>query len=305
VTQQNLQEKAEEFILKMKNLIISKELAPSQVKNADQSRFDKLHQSQSTLRYRGVKQVYATVGSIFASTHSYMIMPVISMAGELQSPMYMLVAESTGKFPGNKPSDPVNLRTFAWKSANMRKQDLKDFLTEVFYPSLQEEKVLLIVDEWSGYKDADGSLTSLIPEGLDFQMEHVPGKCTGMVQPLDVYFFRPYKNFVKYVTDMALVLAPEYEIWSRTNFIKLQSLAHFQFSAERFSNMIKYAFYKVGILDIEPDPFQTPAQYCLDNADGNCAHEDCTTCAFMTCAHCEESFCYAHAIIELHMCRVL
>ena len=64
-------------------------------------------------------------------------------------------------------------------------------------------------------------------------MEHVPGKCTGMVQPLDVYFFRPYKNFVKYVTDMALVHAHEYEIWSHTKFTKLQSLTHFQFSAER------------------------------------------------------------------------
>ena len=53
VMQQNYQEKAE-LLLKIKNLIISKELAPSQVKNADQSGFDKLNQSQSTLRYRVV-----------------------------------------------------------------------------------------------------------------------------------------------------------------------------------------------------------------------------------------------------------
>ena len=69
------------------------------------------------------------------------------MAGEIQSPMYMLVPESTGKFTAKKPSDPVNIRAFASKSANMTKEDLKNFLTQVFYPSLQEEKVLLIVDE--------------------------------------------------------------------------------------------------------------------------------------------------------------
>ena len=98
-----------------------------------------------------------------------------------------------------------------------------------------------------------------------------------------------------------ILYAPDFEIWNRTNFIKLQSLAHFQLSSDIFNNMIKYAFYKAGYIDEEPGPFQTPVQFCFDSVEGDCNHDGCDKGA---CAHCNHSFCYDHSVVSLHICRV-
>lgn len=52
---------------------------------------------------------------------------MISMDGILHSPMYMLVSESSEKFPANKHQDPPNIISFSSKTANMNKDDLKKF----------------------------------------------------------------------------------------------------------------------------------------------------------------------------------
>ena len=104
--EEDIQRKSDEFVRKMKSLFIERHLAPKHILNTEQSRFEKEMHSGRTLRPMGIKRVYATVGSTSATTHSYMIMPVISMDGDLHSPMYMLCAEPSRKFPQSKPADP-------------------------------------------------------------------------------------------------------------------------------------------------------------------------------------------------------
>jgi len=41
-------------------------------------------------------------------------------------------------------------------------------------------------------------------------MKKIPADTTGMIQPLDVYTFRPWKNFLKQFSD--LVMLHEFEI---------------------------------------------------------------------------------------------
>lgn len=303
--EEDIQRKSDEFVRKMKSLFIERHLVPKQILNTDQSRFEKEMHSGRTLRPMGIKRVYATVGSTSATTHSYMIMPVISMDGDLHSPMYMLCAESSRKFPQSKPADPSNIMSYASGSANMKKEDQKIMLTNVFWPSvstLYEEPMLLLLDSWSANTD-EVLIKSTIPESIsEFEWHLIPPGCTGLIQPLDVYFFRPYKAFVKFVTD-AIIATEEFNIWHRDNFIRLQSFTHYQFSSPMFRNMIKYAWYKSGYLDEEPEPFRTPMQYCCDTVGSEvCSSDQCSAFSFMRCAHCNNTFCLNHLLIDsLHI----
>lgn len=132
----------------------------------------------------------------------------------------MLVSEAgTGKFPRNKLPDPENIKSYASKTANMNNQDLKTFNQDVFWPSVEPQNIVLLLDSWSANKNKDlfneckpnlkEALRKLIPEGGN-----------KYVQPLDVYSFRPYKNFVKFITD-SVIQESQFNIWQRDNFIKL------------------------------------------------------------------------------------
>ena len=300
--QENLEREAEEFVARVKEDIIARRLAPSQVLNTDQSRFDKEVHSGRTLRFRGVKHVTGAVGSLSATRQSYCIMPIVTMEGKLLPLLYVLVSEQSGQFPQNKPPDLPNIWSEAHTSANMMKKHLKNFLSKVFTPCLEdEEQICLLVDSWSSFKD-EMTIRSHIPETKNFKYHLCPAKCTGMKQPLDVYFFRPYKAFVKYITD-SIIEKSDFNIWHRDNFLKLQSLTHAQFSAPLFKNMICYAWYKCGFIDEQPELFLTPMQYCFDTS----INDTCNTCeelSFFRCAHCTNTYCLDHTIITtLHLCH--
>lgn len=89
---------ADDFITSVKRLILDEDLQPKIVFTAEQNRFEKRLHSDRILRLKGVEIVRASVASVNATTHSHMIMSVVSMEGELLGPMYVLVSDPTGKF---------------------------------------------------------------------------------------------------------------------------------------------------------------------------------------------------------------
>ena len=238
--QENLEEEAEAFVTRVRQDITNRRLSPSQVLNTDQSRFDKEVHSGRTLCFQGVKHVTGAVGSLSATRQSYCIMPIMTIDGKLFPLLYVLVSEQSGRFPQNKPDDPPNIWSQAHTSANMTKKHLESFLSEVFTPSVSsEDKICLLVDSWSSFKD-ETTIRKHIPEIQDFKYHLCPAKCTGLKQPLDMYFFRPYKAFVKYITD-SIIENSNFNVWHRDNFMKLQSLTHAQFTAPLFKGLIRYA----------------------------------------------------------------
>jgi len=156
------------------------------------------------------------------------------------------------------------------------------------------KKCLLLVDSWSSNKNTklfeeiltkyEGQLTVerlLIPEGL-----------TSMIKPLDVYYFQPYKQFVRHISDSLEVCD---KIWKRDNYFKLQALAHFKFQAPRFRNMIKLAFYKAGYLDEHPEAFKTLTQFCFSFEKFSiCSHSNCEQFSDFKYAHCTKCYCFKH-----------
>lgn len=255
-----------------------------------------------TPRESRISLEFTSIGSKNATTHSYMIMPVISMDGEILRPMYVLVGgEKDGQFPANKPEDPPNIRSFAGRTANMSKGDLRKFYTEAMWPSMppDREKVFLLVDAWKSNEDDDLS-NECVPAGKQLIKGLIPARCTGMIQPLDVHFFRQYKSFVRFITD-TVVDETEINIWHRNRFLALQSFVLFQFSAPRFRNLIRYAFYKAGYTDEEPESWVSPHDYCFRGI----VDDECFVCgelAFIRCSHCEGSICFDHAFCsQLHI----
>ena len=62
----------------------------------------------------------------------------------------------------------------------------------------------------------------------------------GKVQPLDVYGFRIWKNYVRYFLDSVILLDYVLNLQIRNNIIKSQSLVHNQLSSPRCHSPFKY-----------------------------------------------------------------
>ena len=68
------------------------------VYNSDQSGFQLEMHSRRILEIVGTRQVECVVQSISSTAHSYIIQPTISADGKLQSPLYLVSKEPSGKF---------------------------------------------------------------------------------------------------------------------------------------------------------------------------------------------------------------
>lgn len=125
---------------------------------------------------------------------------------------------------------------------------------------------------------------------------------TGQIQPLDVFFNRQFKDVLRTLCRYIRRRNLEYIISIRKNLARLLSIVHFQFTAERFEPMIRYAWHASGYYDERPPMFRTPAQYCItDNApDVKCNR--CDELFLLRCAHCVEFLCFEHVISEKHIC---
>lgn len=308
--QHDIEKIAVEFASQVKEEMAEMQLAPNQVFNIDQSKFEKELHSRRTLEQKGKRDVTARVGSVYATKHSYCIMPIISMDGTLHRNLYVLVSEPSGAFPRNKSPDPANIRSFASKTSQMSKKDMEEFYSEVFWPTIKDstpQQILLLLDSWSANKD-ENLFKSHIPQLKEASIRLIPPGTTGIIQPLDIYYFRPYKNFIKFITD-SVILETNYHVWQREQFLKLQSLAHFQFTAERFKPIIQYAFFKSGYTSFCPEKCETPVDYCFKNVDSTCCFTEndepdimCNSLGFLRCAHCMQVFCLNHTLIDqLHI----
>ncbi|CAD6208878.1 GSCOCG00010700001-RA-CDS, partial [Cotesia congregata] len=77
----------------------------------------------------------------------------------------------------------------------------------------------------------------------------IPKGITGNIQPLDVFGFRIWKNFVKHFSDSVILMGQDLNLHLRNNIIKLQSLTHNQLSSPRYRDLFKYSWFKSGYVE--------------------------------------------------------
>jgi hypothetical protein len=271
------------------------------VYNTDQSGFNLEIHSGRTLETQGSRHVEAVVQSVSATTHSYTIQPTISADGKLMSPLFIVLQETSGEF-GPRVRENLfqapNVYVTASRSGKLTKDHLKTWFKDVFFPNVGEKSILLI-DSWTTYNDID-AINEVTPDGKDLELLTIPKQTTSLVQPLDVYGFRIWKDFVRKFSDRIIMDHLDVNLHLRNDIIKLQSLVHNQFSSPRFVNMFKYSWFKCGYLEERPPNFQNPTEFCFASNGTEC-HE-CSEFHFIICSWCKKSLCFTHFYADYHYC---
>ena len=189
-----------------------------------------------------------------------------------------------------------NLHIMASKSGKLTKDHVVNWTSTVYFPNVGNDTVL-IIDAWRG--QCELTILSAKPPNKNVTVLVIPEGGTKFAQPLDVFMYRQWKGFVKKFSDSVLINEYNIILHERNNILKLQSLTHNQFSAPRYINMIRYAWFKSGYTDTHPGQFITPADYSF-NKNENTLCDICGNVAFIRCGWCNKSLCFKHFFEEYH-----
>lgn len=267
--------------------------------NTDQIGFNYEYIDTRTLSWTGEK---ITLGAGFSptnkATHSYTVQYIISASGEIIGPAFVCLQEQTGRL-----GDQVQARLFSapnlcitcTKSGKLNKSQVKYFFENVAKPFIFG-RILYILDSWGCHIQCDAY--NDLGEGNDLLVKVIPKNGTSIGQPLDVYFNRELKYFVKRVSSYANL--HDYEITSRNDILRVQCLAHFTFSAPVFKEMIKYSWKKSGLVNIERQYFDNVRDVCFNFPEKECEDQQCSEDAFYKCSWCGKVICFHHFFDDVH-----
>lgn len=253
--------------------------------NTDQSGFSPEHLSGRTLEIRGTKKVFSTIRSSHSASHQYTVQFMISAAGELVKPLFIILREINGVF-----GERVINTMFRHEEVYMQ-------------PSTNGKITKEILRLW--FRD----LYYTIPGGL-----------TSYTQPLDVFFNRQYKAFFLIISDHIHTHHEEIKLNVRDTIIKMHVLTHNQFRSPLFQRFRQYSWKKAGLIgnideigdaddENEDAWFFDPNEFCFD--DMSLLQNPCSSCnvqpSFIRCAWCKQYLCFIHFYGEnnenLHYCE--
>ncbi|GAB0099845.1 hypothetical protein DMENIID0001_157350 [Sergentomyia squamirostris] len=246
-----------------------------------------------SLEERGVSRVEKVENAI---KHSLTAMPAVTASGKLLSPVYVMLKE------GNKEAaagcfGPIAQRSIfkhpnifvkAHISAIMNKSRTQEYFRDVLFP-IAPNHFLLLCDFSTLFQDEETFNAANI-KAIDFTKKTISPKTSGMIQPLDVFFKRQIKHFLKKFQDrVRLEFLNECQLSKRDNILKMILLAVHQFQAECFESMISFAFHKCGYILQRPPRFETSAKVCFPTVFENCQIFDdsgvqCKNLFFIKCA---------------------
>ncbi|GFY70869.1 HTH CENPB-type domain-containing protein [Trichonephila inaurata madagascariensis] len=267
--------------------------------NTDQTGCQYQSTFNRTLADKGSKTIFVKRQDINKLTHTYTAQYALTLSGKLLPKVFVCLQEPTGKF-GPRVQKIVeeysqkykNIIITSSKSGKLSTELYIDFLQNCLKPYVEKENFLLLVDSWRGQTK---------PEIYDevFQDDYklptctlkiIPPKCTPIVQPCDVYFYRQVKNFIKHLQNSAFLIEQNREINSREDCIKIQSIVHHQLSSPIFEKMIRYAWYAAKLSE-DREIFLNVKDVCFPNQLLK-KHCSCGNSSFINCARCQKISCF-------------
>jgi len=138
----------------------------------------------------------------------------------------------------------------------------------------------------------------------DVRVLTIPKRTTEMIQSLDVYEFRIWKNFVRTFSDsVVLLLNYDINLHLKNNIIKLQSLTRIQLSSPRFHKLYKYAWFKNGYIEERPSQIENSVDFYFFGKGiqeiPRCSIRTCYSTMFLY----KNYFCMCHFFEEYHDCK--
>ncbi|GMT24185.1 hypothetical protein PFISCL1PPCAC_15482 [Pristionchus fissidentatus] len=295
---------AADFVASIKEEMKTRPL--NQICNSDQSGFLKELHSMRSLAPIGEKTVVRCVQSKSSLTHSYTVMPLIFADGSMGDYLFVVLQEPGGSFPKKKKIfDAPNLVVTAGTSHIMTKNHMREWVNKcIFTPSTTSNDLLILLDSWTSFRD-QAAIDSSLPSGKTLHTRQIPAGATGIFQPLDVFFFRPFKALVRRIQGYGFRNFPTFIIFQRDPILKVISLSFTVMRAPIFKPMIQYAWHAAGYLDSAPTVrFKTPVQLCFPKSvhSTKCCSLGCMMMSFIKCPMCNFTWCFKCYVIEFHRC---
>lgn len=134
------------------------------------------------------RQTFVSTKNPSKCTHSYTAQYTVSLDGSLLPKVFLCLQESKDEFgPMVKvrverlAEELGNVHVICSKSGKLTTRLYMEYLTSVLKPCVEDNPFLLVIDSWTGQDDGDMPTCSV---------KVIPGKCTSMCQPLDIYVYR-------------------------------------------------------------------------------------------------------------------
>lgn len=220
------------------------------------------------------------------------------MDGKLLSPMMVILQEKTGNQFGPRVQQSLpnysNLYITCSKSGKSTSYHARLFVENCLVPNINE-RCCLLDDSWTGQKDS--SIYDI--GGKEIVVRTFPPGSTSMMQPLDLYCFHQFKDFVKRFGEHLLITSSEIDVDERNNILKLQSLMLNQFQSNLFIPMFKYAWYKGGFID-DYIRFESLKDICFDFRQAYCSTQNCILEPFIQCSYCRSVLCTKCFFLDYH-----
>jgi len=307
--QANIKKKAEEFRVRVRGVIDN--MDPDLVINSDQTGFQRMMCSGRSLTFKGEQKTLAHSDNISGLTHSYTVQMSVTKERVLPK-VFVVCQETTGDCFGPQVSERLysasNLVIASSKSGKCKKIHVKKYNEEVLQQCVSQDFAYLL-DGWSGQRD-DKLFDMFNDSSFKCTRFEIPAGTTPLVQPLDVFFFRPYKSCVRRFYD-GVANFEEYsdhenslKMHLRNNYVKLHSLLNHQLCHEKYNSIVKHSWGRAGLAEpfIGDYPDMTRLMYTCTSllCSDNDMEENCRNSSFIQCAHCEKSLCIRHFFIYNH-----
>ena len=306
------------FVLDVQQTISENNIPLSNVINLDQSPYNYAMQQNRTLSKTGEKITKAFVESLNKMTHSYSIQEAIAADGSIPGPLHICLQESTGMSFGSLISPKVaslqssmqGVLVSCSSSGKFHTSHHKQYLESILPQFPEDEKVLLLIDSWSG--QAGSAAQAIHASFSNLIVKVIPAGTTDELQPEDVYFFRQRKAIWRKLIAHVRVFYPEIDITDRESIIIIQAQIRDQLLAPSFKDMIQYAFSKPGYMTTPTAHFQSINDVCfspLQTSLGNCcksSQQSPCKSTFIICSHCGAHLCFTHFFnVHFHVVRDL
>ena len=218
-------------------------------------------------------------------------------------PMYLCLQEPKGKMGDTVKKnlfEPTNVVITCSTSGKLTSSLVLYWRDHCLAPSIDHNS-LLLSDSWSAQND-NKIYSDLKSIGKDVKRIMIPQHTTPDIQPLDKFFNRQMKFFIKKLYNRVALDEMEVDLWQRNNIIKLISLVHNQLSAPVFRQMIRYSWFASGYTQQNPSLFSNVSETCFPSLScyETCTHHKCTETSFITCAVCAKKLCFEHFYVDYH-----